>query len=564
VKEWILQRRWRIIVSGIFITALPLLSLAFIINFQITIALEDRIIKETQWFAKISSHHLEDTLDREISLGKSFATRPQLLTAINRDDKKEMTRHLKTLVDSSGSLERVFIATPQGIQIANYPATTNTLGKDFTERDWYKGVSRNWEPYVSEFYIRAAKPQHYLFAMAVPFRLEGRVIGILVMQPKEDYIGNAAREIDIGIGQIYVVDRKGHLIYHPRFTVDRIMDFSREPLVQKVLKGLDGAERTLDSFGKEPAISAYHPVAPWGWGVVVEKPTAVILAPVRKITLWLAAITGSMLLLGAIFAYRWAEILSESQKLTQDLKRYADKLENANNELESFSYSISHDLRSPLRAIDGFSRILLKEYGAKIDSEGKRLLDIVRTNAQRMGQLIDDLLAFSRVGRAELRLSEINMQELANKVCEELKAGMTGQTVQCIVGSLPTAFGDRAMMRQVFSNLLANAIKFTRTREKARIEVDGREAENENVYSVRDNGVGFDAQYGHKLFGVFQRLHDMDEFEGTGIGLSIVKRIVQKHDGRVWAEGAPDQGAVFYFALPRRLPTRPVKGEGRQ
>ena len=552
MKEWILQRRWRIIVSGIFITAIPLLSLAFIINFQITAALEERIIKETQWFAKISSHHLEDTLGREISLGKSFATRPQLLTAINRGDKKEMTRHLRTLVDSSGSLERVFIATPQGIQIANYPATTNTLGKDFSGRDWYKGVSRNWEPYASEFYIRAAKPQRYLFAMALPFRLEGRVIGILVMQPKEDYIENMARDIDIGIGQIYVVDSKGHLIYHPRYTVDRIVDFSQVPLIQKVLKGINGVERTSDSLGKEPSISAYHPVSPWGWGVVVEKPTAVILAPVRKITLWLAAITGFMLLLGGIFAYRWAEIIFESQKLTRDLKHYADRLENANKELESFSYSISHDLRSPLRAIDGFSRILLKEYGAKVDSEGKRLLDIVRTNAQRMGQLIDDLLAFSRVGRAEMRLSEINMEELANKVCEEIKAGMTGKTPQCNVGSLPPAFGDRAMMRQVFSNLLANAIKFTRTREEASIEVGGREAEEENVYYVKDNGVGFDAQYGHKLFGVFQRLHDMDEFEGTGIGLSIVKRIVEKHDGRVWAEGALNEGATFYFALPKR------------
>jgi signal transduction histidine kinase len=552
VKEWILQRRRRIIVFGIFITAIPLLSLAFIINFQITAALEDRIIKEAQWFAKISSHHFEDSLNHEISLGKSFATRPHLLTAINRGDKKEMTKHIRTLVDSSGSFERVFIATPQGVQLANYPTTTQTIGKDFSARDWFKGVSRNWEPYVSEFYIRTAKPQRYLFAIAVPFRLEGRVIGILVMQPKEDYIRNIAGDIDIGIGQIYVVDKKRHLIYHPGYTVDRIINFSSVPLVQKVLKGIDGVEKTLDSLGNEPAISAYHPVSPWGWGVVVEKPVTVILAPVRKITIWLIAITGFMLLLGGIFAYRWAEIIFESQKLTRDLKHYTDKLESTNKELEGFSYSISHDLRSPLRAIDGFSRVLLKEYGAKVDREGNRLLEIVRTNAQRMGQLIDDLLAFSRVGRAELRLSEINMEELAGKVCEELKAEMTGKTPQCNVGSLPRAFGDRAMMRQVFFNLLANAIKFTRTREEARIEVGGREAGEENVYYVKDNGAGFDAQYGHKLFGVFQRLHDMDEFEGTGIGLSIVKRIVERHDGRVWAEGKVKEGAVFYFALPRR------------
>jgi signal transduction histidine kinase len=552
VKEWILQRRWRIIVSGIFITALPLLGLALIMHFQITSALEERIIKETLWFAKTSSRHLEESLGHEISLGRLFVTRPSLLTAIQRGDKSEMARHLRTLLDSTSSLDRAFITTPQGLQLANYPTTTNTIGKDFSARDWHKGVSRTWEPYVSEFYIRAAKPQRYLFAIAVPFKLEGRVIGILVMQPKEVYIGNIAGAMDIGIGQIYVVDKQGHLIYHPRYTLDRIVDFSSLPIVQKVLKGHDGVERTLNSLGNEPAISAYHPVTPWGWGVVVEKPVAIILAPVRKITLWLAALTGSMLFLGGFFAYRWAEVLFESQKLTRDLKHYADRLETANKELESFSYSISHDLRSPLRAIDGFSRILLKEYGGNVDSEGKRLLDIVRTNAQRMGQLIDDLLAFSRVGRAEMKLSEINMEELANKVSEELKAGTTDRMPQCEVGSLPPAYGDRAMIRQVFSNLLANAIKFTRPREEARIEVGGREDGAENVYYVKDNGVGFDAQYGHKLFGVFQRLHDMDEFEGTGIGLSIVKRIVEKHDGRVWAEGVLNEGATFYFALPKR------------
>ncbi len=554
VKEWILQRRWRIIVSGIFITALPLLGLALIMHFQITAALEERIIKETQWFAKTSSRHLEVSLGHEISLGRLFVTRPSLLTAINRGDKNEMARHLRTLVDSTHTLERATIVSKEGTVMAVYPKIANLIGKNFAHRDWYKGVSKNWTPYVSEFFLSAApQPHSYLFTISLPFKdSDNGILGILVLSPTTDYIQEALLGVDIGKGVIYVVDKKGSLIYHPRYTVDKIIDFSKVPIVQKVVKGLDGVERTLDSLGKEPAISAYHPVTPWGWGVVVEKPVAVILAPVRKITLWLAALTGSMLFLGGFFAYRWAEILFESQKLTRDLKHYADKLATANKELESFSYSISHDLRSPLRAIDGFSRILLKEYGGNVDSEGKRLLDIVRTNAQRMGQLIDDLLAFSRVGRSEMKLSEINMEELASKVCEELNAGVAGKTPQCEVGSLPPAYGDRAMMRQVIFNLLANAIKFTRTREEARIEMGGREDGAENVYYVKDNGVGFDAQYGHKLFGVFQRLHDMDEFEGTGIGLSIVKRIVEKHDGRVWAEGALNEGATFYFALPKR------------
>jgi PAS domain S-box-containing protein len=230
------------------------------------------------------------------------------------------------------------------------------------------------------------------------------------------------------------------------------------------------------------------------------------------------------------------------------------QLELANKDLESFSYSVSHDLRAPLRAIDNFSSILQEEYGGRLDAEGQRLIGIVRRNAGMMGHLIDDILAFARTGRRDLMLSEVDLEALTRDVLEELAPSFAGRQVEVQTTSLPRAHADASVLRQVLVNLLANAIKFTRPRAVAQIEVRGRTMAGEVVCSVHDNGVGFEPEYAHKLFGVFQRLHDADEFEGTGIGLGIVKRIIDKHGGRVWAEGTPGEGATFYFTLPGREP----------
>jgi PAS domain S-box-containing protein len=239
-------------------------------------------------------------------------------------------------------------------------------------------------------------------------------------------------------------------------------------------------------------------------------------------------------------------------ELEQRVTERTSQLEAANKELEAFSYSVSHDLRAPLRGMDGYVRMLKEDFAERLDAEGNRLLDVVSSEAKRMGQLIDDLLTFSRLGREQMDSTTIDMTALAGAVFENLTGATSGPAPRFDLKSLPAAQGDLSMLRQVFVNLIGNAGKFTRHQSTPVIEVGGASADGEMTYYVKDNGVGFDEKYGHKLFGVFQRLHSEAEFEGTGVGLALVQRVIHRHGGKVWAEGKPTEGATFYFTLPVR------------
>jgi PAS domain S-box-containing protein len=243
------------------------------------------------------------------------------------------------------------------------------------------------------------------------------------------------------------------------------------------------------------------------------------------------------------------EILQLNIDLEERVERRTADLEAANKELEAFSYSVSHDLRAPLRAVDGFSQAVLEDYGAKLPEEGRRYLQTIREGAQRMGVLIDDLLTFSRLSRLPLHKQAVNMSRMVRQTFEELSPEKQGRKVDMNIGELATVHGDPALLKQVWVNLLSNALKYTRKRETAVIGIGCKHQNGADVYFVSDNGTGFDMQYAHKLFGVFQRLHRADEFEGTGVGLAIVQRVVHRHGGRVWAEAEVDRGATFYFTL---------------
>jgi len=266
-------------------------------------------------------------------------------------------------------------------------------------------------------------------------------------------------------------------------------------------------------------------------------------------------------------AARAVENVRLLEELEQRVQERTAQLEIANHELEAFSYSVSHDLRAPLRAMSGFSRILSEDYETQMPPEATRYLGLIDQNAGQMGELIDDLLRFSRLSRQQLNKQSVTMDEMVRQVLEELQAVQEGKEVEITIGKLPECQADPALLKQVWVNLLSNALKFTRKCGAAKIEVGYLphpklpaaltgtdpaakfEGNGGGAYFVKDNGVGFDMQYVNKLFGVFQRLHRAEDYEGTGVGLAIVQRVIHRHGGRVWAEAEVDKGATFYFTL---------------
>ena len=243
-------------------------------------------------------------------------------------------------------------------------------------------------------------------------------------------------------------------------------------------------------------------------------------------------------------------MIEDLNSLTSDLKKEGEKLEISNKELEAFSYSVSHDLRAPLRAIDGFSRMLIEDYANVVDKEGIRLLNVVRENTQRMDKLISDLLTLSKVTRTQLSLSEIDMAGMARSMYHEVLNNFDSSKIKIDIKQMPRVLADTTLIRQVWQNLIGNALKYSSPKELMIIEIGGEKLEDENIYYIKDNGVGFNPEYKSKIFETFQRLHRADEFEGTGIGLSVVQRIVSRHGGRVWAESVEGEGATFWFSMP--------------
>lgn len=637
-------------------------------------------LSQRQAIAYLAATTLKEKLDRLVDLSVSLASRVRFRQLVSEGKWVEAVQILSRVPSDFPFIDRLFLSGLDGTLWSDTPAAPDVRGKNFASRDWYRGVSQNWQPYVSEVYRRAAQPRYNVVAIAAPIKAEdGTLVGILVLQVKLDFLLEWAKAINVGgNGFVVVVDKRGKIAAHPKFPPQgELVDYSKISAVQNLLEGSHGIELISNPIEKEEQVFAYQPVAGYGWGAIVEQPTPTAFA-VRDSSLRRILVAYGFIFLlncglaylilftllrlkeaeevlrgseerfrgiaeaaydaiisadsrgnityfnhGAerMFGYRGSELMgqplsllmperlhhahheglkrflstgkarvigktvelvgtrrdgndfplelslstwkidegvfftailrdiTERKRAEEEVRKINAQLEAANKELEAFSYSVSHDLRAPLRAVDGFSQILLDEHASNLSKEGQRFLRLVRDNAVNMGQLIDDLLTFSRLSRQPLKKQHVVTADLARQVFEELKHDQNGRQAQVAFTDLPQCEGDPKLLKQVFVNLLSNALKYTRKREVGRIEIGCERRNGEAVYFIKDNGVGFDMRYADKLFGVFQRLHRAEEYEGTGVGLAIVQRVIHRHGGRIWAEAALDKGATFYFTL---------------
>jgi len=346
-----------------------------------------------------------------------------------------------------------------------------------------------------------------------------------------------------------IVDQKGN-IARVNSQTERIFGFARVELLGKPIEVLIPGRYREQHIGHRDRFLASPGVRPMGLGLELfglrsdgtEFPVEISLSP-------LATEEGSYVI-AAIRDITERKLTDEKiQTLNRQLHAKIEDLAASNRELEAFSYSISHDLRAPLRQIDGFSRILMEDAPPDLSPELRDCLQQIRQGMRHMGALVDDLLNFARLGRKELLRQTVDMNALTRSVVAEFKYEIRDRDVRWSVGDLPSANCDSVLMRQVLRNLIANAVKFTRTRDTAVVEIGSQPVDGQEAFFVRDNGVGFDMKYAGKLFGVFQRLHLQEDFEGTGVGLAIVQRIIQKHHGRVWAQSEAGRGSAFFFML---------------
>jgi len=448
------------------------------------------------------------------------------------------------------------------------PLAQANYGLEFTGRDWYGGVTRKGKAYVSSAYESVALGTPLVIAIADPVRADGRyapagtVVGILLvgydLSATQSLFSDFARNQAV---QIEVTDQRGIIVAQSGFLPTTLVRDTSAG-VAAALAGNKLAGRV--NSGGQDRFAAYSPVLDIGWTVVTSVLASHALADADRLRTNVLVITIVLLALLATAKIILLVVLRDRQaaqaalagsnvRLELRVKARTSELEDSNRELEAFSYSVSHDLRSPLRTIDGFSRMVLEENEGRLAPDSVRKLGIIQAGAQQMGMLIDDLLSFSRLGRVELKKRRVFTDGVVAEVIAELKQENPERNIEFVIQELPACYADPILIRQVFRNLLGNAVKFSRLRPAARIEVGSIPAIPANDHTVtffiKDNGAGFDMRYIDKLFGVFQRLHRMEDFPGTGVGLALVRRIVERHGGKVWAEAAVDAGATFYLSL---------------
>lgn len=594
--QWSIRARLRRLVLS---AALPLLALG---AYEVIVEVREeigRVEEAALGLARLTAAHTERIVSEAEWLLSGISERPSLRAA-GTGHCDTLFQHFRDLHPRFGHL--VLFDAADRLVCASFGLSGAMHGVPEVTRQVVRQARAERKLIVGPAH-RSAATGEWVVLMAFPVRAngwDGGVLGVsLGLTTLHPLAGSSSAAPPEG-AYFALLDRDGTVIarsHDPESTVGR--NFRHVPIVREMLEKRFGSLRAADKDGMKRVVG-FMPVAGTNWLAVASLPTDRMSAGLARVAAEHAALVLAVLAVVGFLAWRLAlrislpteriaevaraigqggemrlpvegprEIAEVAEQLNRTLdalsereeqlralsatleQRVAERtadLERANAELESFSYSVSHDLRAPLRALNGYASILAAEEGDRLSPQGRAHLERIARNAVRMGELIDDLLQFSRAGRDELRRESVDLAAVVQALVEEQREAFPSANVK--VDPLPTVSVDAAMLRQVFANLIGNALKFSAGRADPCVEIGMAEAGGQRAIFVRDNGAGFDMRYAGKLFGVFQRMHKESEFPGTGVGLAIVKRIVERHGGRVWAEAAPDAGATFWLTLP--------------
>jgi signal transduction histidine kinase len=532
--------------------------------FTLSTSLDDlntRSDRERQGAAALGATLVGRTIAARGALLRDVSGRDDFRVALDNRDGARLSAIFAPLVTGVPDIATAGVLDPAGRVVARFPVDATAVGRSFADRDFYAGSMRTDGVFVGDALTSQIDPTLSIVTLSYAVR-EGNVVrGIAILSVRTTtLIADLLTALDAPGRELLLIDHRSTTIAstgeRPMLSVVDVparagqglatLDGAPRVYVGAAIAGADWILYVLDDPASVYAAQRTLVMqlgGPLATSIVVAGLLAVLLA-----SAWLLLTRGRRRLAAANLQLR--ALNTEVHGLNRALERNVSELRAVNDELSSFAYSVSHDLRAPLRTIDGFSQILLEDKGPSLGEDGQKHLDRVRAAAARMGTLIDDMLLLSRITRDDMSPRSVDLTALARSVVDELRTREPQRKVEFESNGALPASGDERLLRIALTNLLANSWKFTRTRDPAHVSFGVVTRDGEQVYFVKDDGVGFDMRYAQKLFGAFQRLHNMAEFEGTGIGLATVQRIVHRHGGRVWAESVVDQGTTFFFTLP--------------
>ncbi|MEX2382079.1 MAG: ATP-binding protein [Opitutales bacterium] len=546
----------------VFLALLPIGLLSLLAFRTATQSVRELVQANNLSAAMVAADLVGEDLQRSLRLNRSLAESSDFIQAVERRSEEEVRTRLRSVLLLYPLMDRAFVTDSEGTLWSDYPPAPESLGRNFAHRDWYIGMSREWEPYISEVYKRHAEPQVLVVAVAVPVHNEDRqVIGALVSQYSLDGISEGLRQVKLGeSGTVFLLDPNGVVAAHPELDLrERVVRAysSLEP-VQLALEGRSHTAEYRDPLSDVSKVATFIPVtiAERDWVVVAEQPTAEAYAPIRRIAMHITA-AGSIFALAAVAVVMGLWRISErNRKLNLELERRnaalqktTAELERSNQELEQFAYVASHDLQEPLRMVASYTQLLGRRYQGRLDNKADKYIHYAVDGAKRMQALIQDLLKYSRVGTRAKPFEPTDMSEIFERALSNLKITIKEENAVVTADAMPTLMADPTQMTQLFQNLIGNAIKFRRE-EPPRVHVSVRRKGDEWVFSVSDNGVGIAPEFFENIFIIFQRLPNNREVSGTGLGLSVCKKIIERHGGRIWVESKEGEGSTFHFTIP--------------